>query len=110
VFDPLRDFFLTFGTTGLLLWTVLKILAIALPVIVAVAFYVLAERKVIGLDARTPRAAVRRPHLRHRLDPGLRRRVQDAVQGTDHSDQLQSLPVPAGADPGARLRRWRPGP
>jgi NADH-quinone oxidoreductase subunit H len=48
VFDPVRDFFLTFGTAGLLLWTVLKILAIALPVIVAVAFYVLAERKVIG--------------------------------------------------------------
>jgi NADH-quinone oxidoreductase subunit H len=33
VFDPLRDFFLTFGTAGLLLWTVIKILAIALPLV-----------------------------------------------------------------------------
>ena len=48
MFDPLRDLFLTFGTLGLLAWTLVKILAITLPVIVAVAFYVLAERKVIG--------------------------------------------------------------
>src|SRR3982750_1188799 len=33
---------------GLLVWTVLKVLAITLPLIVSVAFYVLAERKVIG--------------------------------------------------------------
>ncbi len=48
MFDPLRDFFLTFGTAGLLAWTLIKILVIALPVITAVAFYTLAERKVIG--------------------------------------------------------------
>ena len=48
MFDPLRDFFLQFGIGGLLLWTVLKVLAIAVPLIVSVAFYVLAERKVIG--------------------------------------------------------------
>ena len=48
VFDPMRDFFLQFGIGGLLLWTVLKVLAIAVPLIVSVAFYVLAERKVIG--------------------------------------------------------------
>jgi NADH-quinone oxidoreductase subunit H len=48
VFDFMRDFFLNFGTVGLLLWTLVKILAITLPVIVSVAFYVLAERKVIG--------------------------------------------------------------
>jgi len=48
VFDPIREFFLTFGTAGLLLWTLIKILVIALPVITAVAFYTLAERKVIG--------------------------------------------------------------
>ena len=48
MFDFMRDFFLNFGTIGLLVWTVIKILAIALPVIVSVAFYVLAERKVIG--------------------------------------------------------------
>ena len=48
MFDPIREFFLTFGTTGLVVWTLIKILAIALPVIVAVAFYTLAERKVIG--------------------------------------------------------------
>ena len=48
MFDPIRDFFLSFGTLGLLAWTLVKILAITLPVIVSVAFYVLAERKVIG--------------------------------------------------------------
>ncbi len=48
LFDPIRDLFLHFGVTGLLAWTVVKILAICLPVIVAVAFYVLWERKLIG--------------------------------------------------------------
>ena len=48
MFDPVREFFLTFGTGGLLLWTVIKVLAVALPVIVGVAFFVLFERKVIG--------------------------------------------------------------
>ena len=48
MFDPVREFFLTFGTVGLLVWTLLKILVIAVPVIIAVAFYTLAERKVIG--------------------------------------------------------------
>ncbi|MFC4727093.1 NADH-quinone oxidoreductase subunit NuoH [Coralloluteibacterium thermophilus] len=37
-----------FGLVGSLLWIVIKILAIAVPVIVAVAFYVLWERKLIG--------------------------------------------------------------
>ncbi len=46
--ETLREFFLQFGTLGLLLWTVIKILVITLPVIVSVAFYTLAERKVIG--------------------------------------------------------------
>ena len=48
MFDPIREFFLTFGTTGLVLWTLIKVLAITLPLITAVAFYTLAERKVIG--------------------------------------------------------------
>ena len=33
LFDPLRDWLLAFGTIGLLIWIVLKILAIAVPVI-----------------------------------------------------------------------------
>ncbi|MFT4197121.1 MAG: NADH-quinone oxidoreductase subunit NuoH [Pseudoxanthomonas sp.] len=45
---PLRDWLLALGDGGLVLWTVLKILVIAMPVIVAVAFYVLWERKLIG--------------------------------------------------------------
>jgi NADH-quinone oxidoreductase subunit H len=45
---PLRDWFLAFGAGGLVVWTVLKILVIAMPVIIAVAFYVLWERKLIG--------------------------------------------------------------
>ena len=48
MFAPLRDAFLHFGTAGLLAWTLVKILVICLPVIVAVAFYVLWERKLIA--------------------------------------------------------------
>ena len=45
---PMRDWFLGLGDWGVALWIVLKILAIAVPVIVAVAFYVVWERKLIG--------------------------------------------------------------
>jgi len=48
LFEPLRDWMLSFGAIGLLVWVVLKILAIAVPVILAVAFYVVWERKLIG--------------------------------------------------------------
>ena len=48
VVDPFRDWLLAFGTAGLVVWIVLKILAIAVPVILAVAFYVVWERKLIG--------------------------------------------------------------
>ncbi|MDE2407864.1 MAG: NADH-quinone oxidoreductase subunit NuoH [Xanthomonadaceae bacterium] len=48
VIDPLRELLLSFGTLGLLAWIVLKILVVAVPVIVAVAFYVVWERKLIG--------------------------------------------------------------
>ena len=45
---PMRDWFLGLGDWGVALWIVLKILVIAVPVIVAVAFYVVWERKLIG--------------------------------------------------------------
>ena len=45
---PMREWFLGLGDWGVALWIVLKILAIAVPVIVAVAFYVVWERKLIG--------------------------------------------------------------
>jgi NADH-quinone oxidoreductase subunit H len=45
---PLRDWFFGLGDIGTALWIVLKILTIAVPVIVAVAFYVVWERKLIG--------------------------------------------------------------
>ncbi|RPE81416.1 NADH-quinone oxidoreductase subunit NuoH [Vulcaniibacterium tengchongense] len=48
VIDPFRDWMLSFGNAGAVAWIVLKILAIAVPVIVAVAFYVVWERKLIG--------------------------------------------------------------
>ena len=48
LFDPLRDWLLSLGDIGAVLWIVLKILAIAVPVIIAVAFYVVWERKLIG--------------------------------------------------------------
>ena len=48
LFDPFRDWLLSFGAIGVLVWIVLKVLAIAVPVIVTVAFYVVWERKLIG--------------------------------------------------------------
>lgn len=48
MFDPIRMMFLEFGSIGLLLWTLVKVLCITVPLILAVAFYTLAERKVIG--------------------------------------------------------------
>jgi len=47
-FAPFRDWLLSFGAIGMLVWIVLKILAIAVPVIISVAFYVVWERKLIG--------------------------------------------------------------
>ena len=44
----IREFFLTFGSLGLIVWTLIKILAVTLPLIISVAFYTLLERKVIG--------------------------------------------------------------
>ena len=46
--DAIREFFHSFGMLGDGAWIVLKILLIAMPVIIAVAFYVLWERKLIG--------------------------------------------------------------
>ncbi len=46
--DGLRELFLAWGPFGLLIWTLIKILAIVLPVVLGVAFYVLFERKVLG--------------------------------------------------------------
>ncbi|MCY7355066.1 MAG: NADH-quinone oxidoreductase subunit NuoH [Lysobacter sp.] len=48
LFEPFRDWLLSFGVVGALIWIVLKILSIAVPVIITVAFYVVWERKLIG--------------------------------------------------------------
>ena len=48
LFGPMRDALFSLGAIGTVLWIVLKILAIAVPVIIAVAFYVVWERKLIG--------------------------------------------------------------
>ncbi len=48
VIDPLREWLLSLGDIGAVLWILLKILAIAVPVIITVAFYVVWERKLIG--------------------------------------------------------------
>ena len=47
LFEPFRDWLLSFGVVGLLVWIVLKVLAIAVPVIITVAFYVVWERKLV---------------------------------------------------------------
>ena len=46
--DPLHQWLLSLGDIGALLWIILKILVIAMPVIISVAFYVVWERKLIG--------------------------------------------------------------
>ncbi|GAA5009873.1 NADH-quinone oxidoreductase subunit NuoH [Pseudoluteimonas lycopersici] len=48
LFDPLHAALMSLGAFGVVAWIVLKILAIAVPVILAVAFYVVWERKLIG--------------------------------------------------------------
>ena len=48
VIDPFRDWLLSLGPIGVVIWLVLAILAIAVPVIMAVAFYVVWERKLLG--------------------------------------------------------------
>ena len=48
LFDSLRDWLLAYGNVGVVAWIVLKILAVAMPVIITVAFYVVWERKLIG--------------------------------------------------------------
>ncbi|MHC9085491.1 NADH-quinone oxidoreductase subunit NuoH [Luteimonas sp. RIT-PG2_3] len=48
VLQPVHELILSLGWIGVVLWIVLKILVIAVPVIVAVAFYVVWERKLIG--------------------------------------------------------------
>jgi len=46
--SPLREWFFSLGAFGVVAWIVLKILVIAMPVIVSVAFFVVWERKLIG--------------------------------------------------------------
>ncbi|MFC0679193.1 NADH-quinone oxidoreductase subunit NuoH [Lysobacter korlensis] len=46
--DPVREVMHSFGYVGEAAWIVLKILAITMPVIITVAFYVVWERKLIG--------------------------------------------------------------
>ncbi len=46
--NSLHNFLLGFGATGVVIWLVLCILAIAVPLILAVALYVWWERKVLG--------------------------------------------------------------
>ena len=48
LFGPLHELLLSLGAFGLVVWIVLKILVISVPVILAVAFYVVWERKLIG--------------------------------------------------------------
>ena len=48
VTQPVHDMLMSLGWIGAVIWIVLKILAIAVPMIVSVAFYVVWERKLIG--------------------------------------------------------------
>src|SRR5690606_22640033 len=46
--EPVRAWLESLGPFGIVVWLVLLILAIVMPVIIAVAFYVVWERKLIG--------------------------------------------------------------
>ncbi len=46
--SPLQQWLLGLGDIGVVLWIVLKVLVIAMPIIITVAFYVVWERKLIG--------------------------------------------------------------
>src|SRR5690606_41866229 len=48
IHEPFRDWLLSFGPAGLVAWLVLMVLAIAVPVIIAVAFYAVWERQLTG--------------------------------------------------------------
>ncbi|NUS37891.1 MAG: NADH-quinone oxidoreductase subunit NuoH [Lysobacter sp.] len=48
LFEPLHAWLVSFGPVGVLAWIVLTILAVMMPVIITVAFYVVWERKLIG--------------------------------------------------------------
>ena len=75
-------------------WTLAKILAITVPIILSVAYLTLAERKVIG-------------YMQVRIGPNrvglqgpaaaLRRRAQTAGQGNHHPVGGQQVPVHPGA-------------
>jgi NADH-quinone oxidoreductase subunit H len=45
ILTPVQEFF---GPTWIAVWTLVKIIAIAIPLIISVAYLTLAERKVIG--------------------------------------------------------------
>src|SRR5690606_18275603 len=46
--SPLYGWLMSLGAIGVIIWIVLKVLVIMMPVIIAVAFYVVWERKLIG--------------------------------------------------------------
>ncbi len=46
--DFIREFLVQYGTVGMLLWMLIKILVVMMPLIISVAFYTLFERKIIG--------------------------------------------------------------
>jgi NADH-quinone oxidoreductase subunit H len=48
VIDPFQTWLGSFGAVGTVVWLLLMIVAICMPLIIAVAFYVLWERKLIG--------------------------------------------------------------
>jgi len=46
--EPVHAWFVEFGILGIFVWTLIKVLLVTVPLILAVAFYTLFERKVIG--------------------------------------------------------------
>ena len=77
---PVQDLF---GPTWPAVWTLVKIVAIAVPLILAVAYLTLRRAQGDRLDAGAHRPQSRRPA---RTAAAVRRRAEDAVQGDRRPD------------------------
>ena len=101
--EPLRTFLFEFGAIGFLAWTLLKVVAVTLPLILAVAFYTLFERKVIGclmgstrLRVDVPQLVALYQHGRLKLDELITNRyplerINEAIAAMETGEALRNV-------------------
>ncbi len=107
--SPIRDWLsgVHHGRTGRLpLLLAVQTLIVMICIILTMAFYTLAERKVIGwIQARKGPNRIGGLFWIPGLGAAVCRRHQAHVQGNRHSGGRERVPVPPGAVPGAWCRR-----